>query len=370
LTPRRRYEAIEGLRAVAAGAVLLHHFFLANPPAKSLLRYTHHLEFGVPVFFVISGFVLYRPWVDAGVGSIDAGAVLRYACRRVARIVPAFWVALTVAAAAGLAEGATSAHPLTYYGFLQVYSIHTAFNGLGVAWSLGTELTFYAILPLLAIGVIRIGGKRSAAAAAGLVIATLAVRYVSFSEQLPALAFTLAGTLDWFVIGMALATVAVRRPEWIARVNPAAALAAAIGLLVLMGALQLPWGVIAYNPNPSAAGSITAHLFYGAIGLMFVLAATSAEHRRSGLVARLLRNRAAIWLGTVSYGIYLWHIPVIGEVTRIVGRGWLPNNNAIQLVAVAVGTTVTASLSWILLERPIVRSRLVRGRRLRAQTSG
>jgi peptidoglycan/LPS O-acetylase OafA/YrhL len=365
--PRRRYESIEGLRALAAGAVLLHHFFLANPPAKSLLRYTHHLEFGVPVFFVISGFVLYRPWVDVGHGSIDAAAVLRYAGRRLARIVPAFWVALSLAAAAGLSEGTTGAHPLTYYGFLQVYSIHTAFNGLGVAWSLGTELTFYAVLPVLAIGVMRIGGRWSTLAAVTLVVATLAVRYLSFSENLPALAFTLAGTLDWFVIGMALAAVAVRRPQLISRVNPAAALLTAIGLLVLMGALQLPWGVIAYNVNPSAGGSITAHLFYGAIGLMFVLAAASAEHRRSGLVARLLRNRAAVWLGTVSYGIYLWHMPVIGEVSRIVGRGWLPNDNTVQLVAVAVGTTITASLSWILLERPIVRSRIVRGRRLRPQ---
>jgi len=367
---RRRYESIEGLRALAAGAILLHHFFLANPPAKSLLPYTHHLEFGVPVFFVISGFVLYRPWVDVGLGSIDAGAVLRYARRRVARIVPAFWVALTVAAAAGLSEGTTGAHPLTYYGFLQVYSIHTAFNGLGVAWSLGTELTFYAILPLLAIGVARIGGKRSAVAAGVLVIGTLGVRYISFSQNLPALAFTLAGTLDWFVIGMALATVAVRHPRLIARVNPAGALITGFGLLILMGALQLPWGVIAYNANPTAGGSITAHLFYGAIGLMLVLAATSAEQRRSGVVPSLLRNRGAIWLGTVSYGIYLWHIPVIGAVTRSVGRGWLPSNSGVQLVVVVLGTTAAASLSWILLERPIVRSRIVRGARVPAAATG
>jgi peptidoglycan/LPS O-acetylase OafA/YrhL len=361
---RRHYAAIEGLRAIAAGAILLHHFLLAHPLSTALLPYTHHLEFGVPVFFVISGFVLYRPWVGVGLATIDAGALLRYGRRRVARIVPAFWVALTLAAAGGLSEGRTGAHPLTYYGFLQVYSIHTAFNGLGVAWSLGTELTFYAVLPLLAIGAIRIGGKRSLAVAAILVIATLGVRYLSFSENLPALAFTLAGTLDWFVIGMGLATVAVRRPQWIARVNPAGALAAGVGLLLAMGALRLPWGVIAYNANPTAGGSITAHLFYGAIGLMFVLAATSAEQRRSGIVPRLLRNRAAIWLGTVSYGIYLWHVPVIGAVTSIVGRGWLPSNAGVQLVAVALGTTLVASLSWVLLERPIVRSRLVRGARV------
>jgi peptidoglycan/LPS O-acetylase OafA/YrhL len=365
-----RYESIEGLRALAAGSVLLHHFFLANPPAKWLLRYTHHLEFGVPVFFVISGFVLYRPWVDAGHGSFDARAIIAYGRRRLARIVPAFWVALSLAAAAGLSEGAASSHPLTYYGFLQVYSIHTAFNGLGVAWSLGTELTFYAVLPLLAIGVARIGGKGSAAAAGVLVLGTLGVRYVSFSAHLPALAFTLAGTLDWFVIGMALATVTVRSPHLVARVNPGGAAVVAIGLVVLMGVFELPWGVIAYNANPTAGGSITAHLFYGAIGLMFVLAAASAEARKTGVVSRLLSNRAAVWLGTVSYGIYLWHLPVIGEVSRIVGRGWLPANSAVQLVAVALGTTLTASLSWILLERPIVRSRIVRGSRLRPAGAG
>ena len=148
------------------------------------------------------------------------------------------------------------------------------------------------------------------------------MRYISFKQNLPALAFTLAGTLDWFVIGMALATVTVRSPQLIARVNPAGAAAAAVGLVIVMGVLELPWGVIAYDANPTAGGSITAHLFYGAIGLMFVLAATSAELRRAGVVPYLLRNRAAIWLGTISYGIYLWHVPpVIGAVTQITGRG-------------------------------------------------
>ena len=354
------------MRALAAGAILLHHFFLANHPSQAVLRYTHHLEFGVPVFFVISGFVLYRPWVDVGLASIDGRALLGYARRRIGRIVPAFWVALTLAAAAGLTEGTTGARPLTYYGFFQVYSIHTAFNGLGVAWSLCTELTFYTVLPALAIGIIRLGGKRAAAAGGVLVIATLVVRYVSVSQNLPALAFTLAGTLDWFVIGMALATVTVRRPQLIARVNPAAALVFGLGLLVLMGALRLPWGVIAYNANPTGGGSIAAHLLYGAIGLLLVLAATSAEERRSGLVRALLRNRPAIWLGTVSYGIFLWHMPVIAIVSQTVGRGWLPGNDAVQLVAVALGTTIVASLSWVLLERPISRSRLVRGTRVRS----
>ena len=274
---------------------------------------------------------------------------------------PAFWVALSLAAAAGLSEGRAVADPLTYYGFLQVYSIHTAFNGLGVAWSLGTELTFYAMLPLLAIGVTRIGGRSSVAVAGVLVLATLAVRYVSFSQNMPALAFTLAGTLDWFVIGMALAHVTVRSPRLIARVNPAGAAAAAVGLVLAMGALRLPWGVIAYNANPTAGGSIMAHLFYGAIGLMFVLAAASAELRRAGVVPVPAAQPGGDWLGTISYGIYLWHIPMIGAVNRIVGRGWLPDNDAIQLVAVVGATTLVAWLSWILLERPIVRSRLIRG---------
>jgi peptidoglycan/LPS O-acetylase OafA/YrhL len=366
----RRFKSIEGLRAVAAGAILLHHFFLANPPPSGLLRYTHHLEFGVPVFFVISGFVLYRPWVDVRPASLDARAVLGYARRRVARIVPAFWVALTLAAAFGLSTGRTGAHPLTYYGFLQVYSIHTAFNGLGVAWSLGTELTFYAVLPLLAIGALRIGTRRSAVCGGVLVVVTLVVRYVSFSAHLPALAFTLAGTFDWFAIGMALATLTVRRPALVGRVNPMIAMILGVTLILTMGALELPWGVIAYNANPTATGSIVAHLFYGAIGLMFVLAAASAEQRGSGVVRAVLGNRAAVWLGTVSYGIYLWHVPMIGAVGKIVGRGWLPSNSAVQLVAVVIATTVVAWLSWVLLERPIVRSRLVRGPRAEARATG
>ena len=359
-TRRRRYDAIAGLRAVAAATILIHHFLLVHTSVAGTLRYAHHLEVGVPIFFVISGFVLWLPWVDVAPAAINVRAVTRYARRRVARIVPAFWMALSLAVVARLSTGPIGDQPWTYYGFLQVYSMHTYFNGLSPAWSLGPEVTFYIVLPLLAVAAIRLGSKKSIAVGIGIFIGAFVFRYISISDGAPALSFTLAATIDWFVLGMVLASVTVRTPGLVAKLNPSVALATAVALVVLMGLLRLPWGVLSNNDHPTAAGWLTAHLIYGVIGLLACAAAVSAEDRTAGLVPRMLRNRGVLWLGTVSYGIYLWHVPAIFAVSKLVAHGWLPQAAPVQFGFVAVGTVAVASASWMLLERPILRSRFVR----------
>ncbi len=102
-----RHSPLDGLRAVAAVAVLLTHAAIYSGLASAggdTARYAQRLEVGVAVFFVISGFVLYRPFVSARLDGRPLPLLGRFAGRRALRIVPAYWLALTVSAVAlGLA---------------------------------------------------------------------------------------------------------------------------------------------------------------------------------------------------------------------------------------------------------------------------
>src|SRR3954452_12960796 len=97
----RSFPLVDGLRAVAALLVIVHHagIYAVLGGTDSVLRpYVARLDVGVAIFFLISGFLLYRPFVRARFRSIGAPRPLAYGWRRFLRIVPAYWVALTVIA--------------------------------------------------------------------------------------------------------------------------------------------------------------------------------------------------------------------------------------------------------------------------------
>ena len=104
---------------------------------------------GVAIFFLISGFLLYRPFLAAR----RSGRTLRlrdFYRRRALRIVPAYWVALTLFIVFGFVSGVTAHNWWIFYGFAQIYSLGTIGHGIGVAWTLCIEVTFYAALPAFA----------------------------------------------------------------------------------------------------------------------------------------------------------------------------------------------------------------------------
>jgi peptidoglycan/LPS O-acetylase OafA/YrhL len=98
-TPRH-FECFDGLRAIAAVSVLLLHTAWTSgfTSRSSLGIYTSRLEIGVSVFFLISGFLLYRPFAVSHFVGRDQPDAGRFWVRRLLRIVPAYWLALTVLA--------------------------------------------------------------------------------------------------------------------------------------------------------------------------------------------------------------------------------------------------------------------------------
>ena len=99
--PREHFPALDGFRALAAIGVLLAHVALLsglNVRKPGLGHYLARADVGVSIFFLLSGFLLYRPFVAARLAGRPSMGLGAYARRRALRILPAYWVALTIVA--------------------------------------------------------------------------------------------------------------------------------------------------------------------------------------------------------------------------------------------------------------------------------
>jgi peptidoglycan/LPS O-acetylase OafA/YrhL len=309
-----------------------------------------------------------------------------YARRRVLRIVPGYWVALVVA---GVAGASYAGYPqifspkgaLGYFGFLQIYSPDTAGGGINVAWTLCVEVTFYAFLPLWARGLRRLsprGGVRSELVALGaLFAASLAWQVVAVHSTDPN-AFGLGGArwleplpgfLDQFAVGMALAVASValdtRRLPRVGAAWVAAAIAfwAASTRLGLHGSRTDVLTPVTY---------LARHQLYTVIALGLLVPAVLGDRSR-GLMRRVLRGRGLAFVGTISYGVYLYHVPVLVKLGQWNGAPGTPAGLAVELAIAIPAVLALAWASWRLVERPALalagRGRPSAGRDLAAEPS-
>src|SRR5690348_4415848 len=150
---------LDGLRAAAAAAVLLTHvgsltgYSLTGTPVSWVLS---RGDVGVPIFFTLSGLLLYRKWAAAALTGGPAGRVAVYLRRRALRILPAYWAVVLIALPLLIPAAAQHVWSwLQYLLLLQTYDVHpwwtgTGATGLAQTWSLVVEVSFYLVLPLLA----------------------------------------------------------------------------------------------------------------------------------------------------------------------------------------------------------------------------
>jgi peptidoglycan/LPS O-acetylase OafA/YrhL len=380
-----KLDGFDGLRALAALSVVTYHVALSGAflHAGSLAPLLWELKGGVAIFFVISGALLYLPFARSIRDRSKLPDWRVYARRRAVRILPAYWVALTVVAIGPFAAGVFGAHAWSYYGLSQIYDPHTVLGGLGVAWSLCVEVSFYALLPLFAWLVARSGGRVGTPGRVGVQLAWIAGAGVGslilrgalagslsapFAYRWQTLMVTLPGLLDWFAIGMALAVLRAELEAGRASRFPLAALGRRPAMCVLLafaafvvalpeqhGDIFLPW----YG--------LETHLAIGVGSGLLVLAVIVP---RGGAGARpwplrVLGSRVAAWLGTISYGIYLWHFPALELIERAV----LPHPTsasaeslALVWLAVVAAAIVLGAASFYLGERPARRLLKMPGR--------
>jgi len=366
-----RFPLFDGLRAVAALSVLVYHvgyFSRANEGENGLSPYLARLNIGVAVFFVISGFLLYRPLLAARIGDSAPIRLRDYARRRMLRIVPAYWVALTVLALYPGLPDVFTRRWWVYYGFAQDYGTRTIANGIGPAWSLGCEAVFYAVLPFISLALARLAslaGRRvwwqlELAVLGALIAASLGWRaYVDSHPAIPPSTF--AGTFGWFALGMllALASVFWRRDPggwlgFLAHYAWGGWILAAVAYVVICRGLGLGSGFVFFE-HQSTAQDLAVYALSGVVAFGLALPAAFEQPRRDP-IGRLLGAPAVAWLGLVSYGVYLYHYPIANALSGGVMSGGHATVRFLWLApATAAITFAAAALSYYVVERPALR---------------
>lgn len=354
---------LAGYRALAALAVFGFHLASIDPPGGWAGRLTIPLgNAAVSLFFVLSGFLVYRPFANWALLDHSPVSAWRFIIRRLARILPLYWVVLTVhflvtdfEQTLGLSEYLTS------YLLVQNFRGSMVFLPPFVAWSLCIELWFSIALPLIAAPLRRAGRGRSLVERTqiqllglGLLAGSAVVfRVWAAGTRGSGHLLWMPAYLDWFAAGLVLAVLrsfwSVRPPELATRqmaANPW--FLSSLGGLSYWSVTQLglPGGFV--TPTPFQIHG--QFLLQGLMSCLLVGAAV-LPGANLGSVGRLLASRPLQWLGAASYGIYLIH-PVVTD--ELVER--FPTTSLCILAPVAlVGTLVASGALHRLVEAPASR---------------
>jgi peptidoglycan/LPS O-acetylase OafA/YrhL len=369
-----RFPCFDGLRAVAAFAVLLTHvaFISGFSFRSSLGALTARLDVGVAVFFLISGFLLYRPFVVARLNGDPPPRPAAYFWRRGLRIFPAYWLALTITIfVLDIPPDVPSGRDLfLYYGLLHLYSLDTLFGPILASYTLVTEVSFYVFLPIYAFaigfrpGPARQHVRRDLAALTCLFVAGAAYRLIVAFADPPGrrdfqLQNILPGWIDVFAVGMALAVVSAwfahRQTEAPAPLSkpwmPAAS-------WTLGGLAFVLVSVYVGGPTPNEVFTVpeelAIHYLYLAVAFFLLLPAVFGRQDRS-TVRAFLRNPVVAWLGLISYGVYLWNETIIEKYLDWADKTPFNTYLGSLLLVVVVATIAVAAASFYLLERPVLR---------------
>jgi peptidoglycan/LPS O-acetylase OafA/YrhL len=373
-----RFPLVDSLRAIAALAVLLVHS--SGFTFTQWHGFLTHAEVGVAVFFAISAFLLYRPYVSSRLNGAPRARLRDFFRRRILRIVPAYWVALTVLAIWPGLPGVFSGHFWVYYGFLQSYNDAWILNGIPQAWTLSVEIAFYLLVPLYALVMAGALGRlrRERQVMAELVLigllaaGSLAYRWVLRSDiSLSPVLNTLPTHMDWFAPGMVLAVLSAHwqggslpRPVAYVAARPLISLAVAVAAYVLVS-LAVSFYVVRVRGHIvilySARQDLARHALYAVVSAGLLVPAVFGS---GGLIRRILGWSVLAWLGLISYGIYLWHEPLMRWICQpdaqarcqFHGVGALHHSPFLTLTVVSVVVAVVcAGASYYIVERPILR---------------
>ncbi|HVL80870.1 MAG TPA: acyltransferase, partial [Actinomycetota bacterium] len=338
---RDRVAALDGLRGLAVVAVLAFH------AAPEVFRGGF---LGVEMFFVLSGFLLGSLLLaeHARTGRID---MIGYARRRALRIGPGLLVFLAGLAVLAPALAPDDVHRLPgdiAWSVVGLTNWHLVAEGasyfervgrppfVGHLWSIAIELQFYVICPLLLAWLAR---RRVRTALAALGAGVAASAFAMSVHARPDAYFRTDARIGALLTGVAVAiavTRADRLPDWVRRLAPAglAALAVALAFGHHGSRLLYPAGFLAVQ---AATGAV-------------LLAVGAGGSAGPALGARWLR-----WLGRRSYGIYLWHWPLVIVMRPGIDVTWPA---PVSVVVGVAGAVALGAASYRFVEGPLISGRL------------
>jgi peptidoglycan/LPS O-acetylase OafA/YrhL len=379
----RRMLGIEGLRALAALAILVGH--VQGKLAPELFdgaagRIASWSSQGLTLFFALSGFLLFRPFAAALITNAPLPNVKRYFENRLLRIFPVYiviviivsWVvgvANTQAPTIGDSDFSRTDESVGYQrdpikfvaslSMLQTFFPYTNRTGLGVAWSLSVELVFYLLLPLLAFVAMKLTARKAngliSALVPALVLLAIGVVGKCWAEWIAGVTpkedhFGMEWGDNWysvinrsifvhgdlFAYGMFAAVVialAQSKRMSMRAVHSARAVSVVVGIVFVVVAAS------------GKAPTLTTSFFGVGAGALLVFVCLPNQKGHHGLLANALELRPLKYVGLVSYSLYLWHVPVIWMLWRY--DFVLPATPFGFLGNVAIVLVVTLSLSAI-----------------------
>lgn len=349
----RYIPGLDGLRALAVLAVIVYHLGWQGLPGGLL---------GVGIFFTLSGYLITDLMINERrlSGQIH---MQRFWLRRARRLLPSMFIMvgavslwLLLSDPSRLASiGGDIASSLLYVSNWRLIFHHVSYfesfgppSPIGHLWSLAVEEQFYLIWPLIVVLVLRFMPKRGMLAVSAMILAAasaLAMAFIYEPGMDPSRVYY--GT-DTRAFGMLLgAALAIIWPSW--KLNNAVSLSPkARGFLDGVGAA----GLIAIVVMILCTGEYDPFLYRGGMVLLSLATAAviAAAVHPASRIGSLLGTNPLRWLGVRSYGIYLWHYPVIILSTPAVDTG---DGHMLRSLLQLAATIVIAALSWTFIEEPI-----------------
>jgi peptidoglycan/LPS O-acetylase OafA/YrhL len=335
--------ALDGLRFFAFLAVYAHHAAQNNARVR---HFTEYGALGVQVFFVLSGFLIGLILLQLrGRGEAPLGQRLKvFYIRRALRIFPLYYLSLAIFAlitAAGFQLLGTLAHlpwNLAYLSNLKMVLDGAAMGGLSHFWSLSVEEHFYMLAPLV---VLTLSSSRLPLCCALVWVGCAAARAI-LGERYAGLAILSPLQFDCLAVGIATAVLQAEGSFL------GLSLERARTLTLVCALLSLP--LLAARHAASASIRLGAAVFeqwvFAVAVAGLVLHLWNSKHSP---LTRLCSFGPFVYLGKISYGLYVWHFPVL--LLLAVGlRDVIPRGSSLLGL---VASALVAMVSWHAFERPI-----------------
>jgi peptidoglycan/LPS O-acetylase OafA/YrhL len=343
---------LDAIRAIAVFLVILSHWI--EPENEYLALWFGMLgPVGVNTFFVLSGFlisgILLKERLAVGAGVQTTWLVFRnFYIRRALRIFPVYYLLLVLILLFGETGKFEFVSYLTYTSNYFFYLIRDWASN-GHLWSLAVEEQFYFIWPLVLLLV-----KRSYLFPVLILFIVTGITAQVLTRNDDFATILTPACFDAFGMGGLLAWTITMHPDRLNRMYKFVSVAGCIALIIFLGEL-----VFDFWPNlPQRTIQSTCALWL----ISYVVKQSSEQRSHSHLLFRLLGNKALVFIGKISYGIYLYHLYIPAIRVFVVSK--LPgsfaqylNNPAGSVLLFTVDLAIVigiALLSWKFIERPLL----------------
>ncbi|MBL9092694.1 MAG: acyltransferase [Planctomycetaceae bacterium] len=367
-----RLAGLDGLRALACLWVVVHHMVVVDPPLWTPEGYWRRLlqrgDLGVGIFFVLSGFLLSHPFWDANLRGRTAPSLRIYFAKRVGRILPAYYVCVLACGVVALARYdlaeivrrclaamtfANSLFPDYFFPFL--------FNS--PLWSISVEMLFYLLLPPYLAAALRIRSTPRRLLLGVAVIVLLGAAQAAFNVMM-ALSPDAPSGERWAVTHNApflfslflMGVVASDCYTTLAHMSGGTSrrlgtLGDWLGGVLLVSVFAVdPADVVPGIGRGESYGLCYRWPVFGALIAVLLPSLCLSNFIGEKLDSPFLRRTAKL-----SYGIYLWHFPLLLMATKhLLGTEPTFALRACGGVLVLAGSYLIAAVSYAVVERPVL----------------